>query len=80
AARVQTQTAREVAAAQQRVSEATRNVAVAQQSAADAVACAQRQIRSAELSAAGGANQAATAQAKYKQALADMTPAARGTF
>ncbi|MBQ1164228.1 hypothetical protein KBZ21_40205, partial [Streptomyces sp. A73] len=29
---------------------------------------------------AGGANQAATAQAKYKQALADMTPAARGTF
>ncbi|MBQ1165108.1 hypothetical protein KBZ21_44790, partial [Streptomyces sp. A73] len=51
-----------------------------QQSAADAVASAQRQIRSAELSAAGGANQAATAQATYKQALADLTPAARGTF
>ncbi|WP_406926780.1 aggregation-promoting factor C-terminal-like domain-containing protein [Streptomyces albus] len=80
AARVQTQTAREVAAAQARVGEATRNVAVAQQSAADAVAAAQRQIRSAELSAAGGADQAAMAQAKYKQALADMTPAARGTF
>ncbi|MFG7940954.1 peptidoglycan DD-metalloendopeptidase family protein [Streptomyces cacaoi] len=80
AARVQTQTAREVAAAQARVGEATRNVAVAQRSAADAVVSAQRQIRSAELSAAGGADQAALAQAKYRQALADMTPAARGTF
>ncbi|MDR3083773.1 MAG: hypothetical protein LBV60_23130, partial [Streptomyces sp.] len=80
AARVQVQTAQQVAQAQQRVSEATANVAVAQQSAADAVASAQRQIASASMSAAGGVDQAAIAQAKYKEALAGLTPAARGTL
>jgi len=80
AARVQVQTSREVAQAQERVGEATRNVAVAQESAAEAVAAAQRQIRSAQLSSVGGANQAASAQEKYRQALAKLTPSARGTF
>ena len=80
AARTQVQTARQVAQAQERVSEATANVARAQQSAAEAVANAQRQIASASLSAAGGVDQAAIAQAKYKAALAKMTPAARQTF
>jgi phage-related protein len=80
AARTQVQTARQVAQAQERVSEATANVAQAQQSAAEAVANAQRQIASASLSAAGGVDQAAIAQAKYKAALAKMTPAARQTF
>lgn len=80
AARTQVQTARQVAQAQERVGEATANVAQAQQSAAEAVANAQRQIASASLSAAGGVDQAAIAQAKYKAALAKMTPAARQTF
>ncbi|MFP8944694.1 peptidoglycan DD-metalloendopeptidase family protein [Streptomyces fenghuangensis] len=80
AARTQVETARQVAQAQQRVSEATANVAVAQQAAAESVASAQRQIRSAQLSSAGAADQAAVAQAKYRQALADMSPATRGTF
>ncbi|WP_328903314.1 hypothetical protein OHR86_28335 [Streptomyces sp. NBC_00441] len=80
AARTQVETAQQVAQAQERVSEATENVAVAQQSAADAVASAQRQIASASLSAAGGTDQAALAQEKYRQALAKLSPAARGTF
>ena len=80
AARTQVETARQVAQAQERVGEATKNVAVAQQSAADSVASAQRQIASASLSAAGGVDQAAVAQAKYQAALAKLTPAARGTF
>lgn len=80
AARTQVETARQVAEAQQRVSEATANVAVAQQSAADAVASAQRQIQSASLSAAGGVDQAAIAQAKYQAELAKLSPAARATM
>ncbi|MEV5131661.1 hypothetical protein AB0K87_14435 [Streptomyces sp. NPDC053705] len=80
AARVQVQNAQDIAQAQERIGEATRNVAVAQQSAADAVASAQRQITSAQMSAAGGADQAAAAQDKYRQALAKLTPAARSTF
>ncbi|MFF4090412.1 hypothetical protein ACFYY9_26550 [Streptomyces nigra] len=80
AARTQVETARQVADAQQRVGEATANVAVAQQNAADAVASAQRQIESASLSAAGGVDQAAIAQAKYEAELAKLTPAARETM
>ncbi|MFE0088754.1 hypothetical protein [Streptomyces sp. NPDC059016] len=80
AARTQVETARQVAQAQERVGEATANVAQAQQSAAEAVASAQRQIASASLSAAGGVDQAAVAQAKYQQALAKLSPAARQTF
>ncbi|MFF9631729.1 hypothetical protein [Streptomyces fradiae] len=80
AARTQVETARQVAQAQERVGEATENVAVAQQAAADAVASAQRQIASASLAAAGGVDQAALAQGKYQDALAKLSPAARGTF
>ncbi|NUR31931.1 MAG: hypothetical protein HOV83_39835, partial [Catenulispora sp.] len=80
AARTQVETAQQVADAQQRVGEATANVAVAQQNAADAVASAQRQIQSASLSAAGGVDQAAIAQAKYEAELAKLTPAARETM
>jgi hypothetical protein len=80
AARTQVETARQVADAQQRVGEATANVAVAQQNAADAVASAQRQVQSASMSAAGGVDQAAVAQAKYQAELAKLTPAARETF
>ncbi|WP_053801281.1 peptidoglycan DD-metalloendopeptidase family protein [Streptomyces rimosus] len=72
-ATVQEQGARSVARAQQQLVDA-------QQSAADSVASAQRQIQSAELSAAGGANAAATAQAKYQAALAKLSPSARETF
>lgn len=71
--RVQEQGARSVARAQQQL-------VAAQESAAESIASAQRRIRSAQLSAAGGADRAAAAQAKYRQALAEMTPAARGTF
>ncbi|MFF0736912.1 hypothetical protein ACFYVK_35525 [Streptomyces chartreusis] len=80
AARTQVETARQVADAQARVGEATANVAVAQQNAADAVASAQRQIQSASISAAGGVDQAAIAQAKYEAELAKLTPAARETM
>ncbi|MER6182993.1 hypothetical protein [Streptomyces sp. NPDC001652] len=80
AGRTQLETARQVAQAQQRVGEATANVAVAQQNAADAVASAQRQIESASISAAGGIDQAAIAQAKYEAELAKLTPSARDTF
>ncbi|MPY47166.1 hypothetical protein [Streptomyces acidicola] len=80
ASRTQVETARQVADAQARVGEATANVAVAQQSAADAVASAQRQIQSASMSAAGGVDQAAVAQAKYQAELAKLTPSARETF
>ncbi|MFD5790726.1 hypothetical protein ACFWH1_29420 [Streptomyces sp. NPDC127037] len=72
-ARVQVQGARDVAKAQEAV-------AVAQQNAADSVASAQRQIESAQLSAANSGNAAADAQAKYRAALAKLTPAARQTF
>ncbi|MEU1071945.1 MULTISPECIES: hypothetical protein [unclassified Streptomyces] len=80
AARTQQETARQIAEAQRRVSEATANVAVAQQNAADAVSSAQRQIASASQQAAGGVDQAAVAQAKYQEALAKLSPAARATF
>ncbi|MGH3584718.1 MAG: hypothetical protein ACRDQ0_00180 [Pseudonocardia sp.] len=62
------------------VARAQDSLVAAQQSAADSIASAQRQIASASQSAAGGIDQAAVAQAKYQQALAEMTPAARGTF
>ncbi|GAA2108233.1 peptidoglycan DD-metalloendopeptidase family protein [Streptomyces synnematoformans] len=71
--KVQEDGARSVARAQDQL-------VAAQQSAAESIAAAQRQIRSAQLSAAGGADTAAAAQAKYRQALAAMTPASRGTF
>ncbi|MEK9524000.1 hypothetical protein MIU24_32205 [Streptomyces venezuelae] len=75
--RVQEDGARSVARAQE-------SLAAAQQSAADSIASAQRQIASAQQSAAaaaaGGIDQAAVAQAKYQQALAKLTPAARETF
>ncbi|MFF1684580.1 hypothetical protein [Streptomyces sp. NPDC058254] len=80
AARTQVETARQVAEAQTRVGEATANVAVAQQNAADAVTSAQRQVQQASMSAAGGVDQAAVAQAKYRAELAKLTPAARETF
>ncbi|GHD70121.1 hypothetical protein GCM10010317_076740 [Streptomyces mirabilis] len=72
--------ARSIATAQQKVADAERNVATAQQNAADSIASAQRQIQSASMSAAGGVDQAAIAQAKYQAELAKLTPAARDTF
>ncbi|MET7924718.1 hypothetical protein ABZT43_12130 [Streptomyces sp. NPDC005349] len=80
AARTQVETARQVADAQTRVGEATANVAVAQQNAADAVTSAQRQVQQASMSAAGGSDAAAQAQAKYRAELAKLTPSARQTF
>ncbi|MER5903041.1 LAGLIDADG family homing endonuclease [Streptomyces mirabilis] len=74
------QNARSIATAQQKVADAERNVATAQQNAADSIASAQRQIQSASVSAAGGVDQAAIAQAKYQAALAKLTPSARDTF
>ncbi|MET9950149.1 hypothetical protein ABZ135_01190 [Streptomyces sp. NPDC006339] len=71
---------RGVADAQDAVVKAQRNVARAQAQAADSIASAQRQIASSSLQAAGGVDQAAIAQAKYQQALAKLSPAARGTF
>ncbi|GAA2802895.1 hypothetical protein [Streptomyces showdoensis] len=71
---------RGVADAQKAVSKAMANVARAQAQAADSIASAQRQIASASLQAAGGVDQAAIAQAKYQQALAKLSPAARTTF
>ncbi|MFF9309884.1 hypothetical protein ACF1BS_03145 [Streptomyces sp. NPDC014748] len=59
---------------------AQERLAAAQQSAADSIASAQRQIASASLSAAGGVDQAAIAQAKYREELAKLTPSARGTY
>ncbi|MBB1253167.1 peptidoglycan DD-metalloendopeptidase family protein [Streptomyces sp. OF3] len=70
--RTQEQGARSVARAQEQLVQA-------QQSAADSITSAQRQIRSAQLSAAAGTDEAAAAQARYKEALADMTPATRAT-
>ncbi|MFF4791819.1 hypothetical protein ACFY2M_19120 [Streptomyces sp. NPDC001276] len=72
-AETQRQGAEAVARAQERVVQA-------QQSAADSIASAQRQIASASLSAAGGVDQAAIAQAKYREELAKLTPSARGTL
>lgn len=62
------------------VQRAQESLVAAQQSAADSISSAQRQIQSASVSAAGGVDQAATAQAKYQQALAKLSPAARATF
>lgn len=70
---VQEQGAETIARAQERVVQA-------QQAGADAVASAQRQIESASMSAAGGVDQAAIAQAKYRAELAKLTPSARETF
>ncbi|WP_435601445.1 hypothetical protein [Streptomyces sp. C10-9-1] len=72
-ARTQEDGARAVARAQE-------SLVATQQSAADSIASAQRQIASASLAAAGGVDQAAVAQAKYEQALAKLSPAARATF
>ncbi|WP_394436304.1 aggregation-promoting factor C-terminal-like domain-containing protein [Streptomyces sp. SGAir0957] len=72
-AETQRQGAESIARAQERVVQA-------QQSGADSITSAQRQIASASQQAAGGVDQAAAAQAKYQQALAKLTPSARGTF
>ncbi|MFI8191340.1 hypothetical protein ACIF8T_21395 [Streptomyces sp. NPDC085946] len=72
-ARTQEDGARSVARAQEQL-------VAAQESAADSIASAQRGIASASLSAAGGVDQAAVAQAKYRQELAKLTPEARETF
>lgn len=72
-ARTQEDGARSVARAQEQLT-------AAQEGAADSIASAQRQIQQASLSAAGGVDQAAIAQAKYRAELAKLTPAARGTM
>jgi hypothetical protein len=72
-AETQRQGAESIARAQERVVQA-------QQSGADSIASAQRQIESASTSAAGGMDQAAIAQAKYRAELAKLTPSARDTF
>ncbi|MFE4857388.1 hypothetical protein [Streptomyces sp. NPDC056670] len=79
-ARTAVANARAIADAQQRVADSERAAAQAQAQAADSIASAQRQIASSALSAAGGVDQAAIAQAKYQQLLDKMTPAARATF
>ncbi|MEU9581064.1 hypothetical protein [Streptomyces chilikensis] len=60
--------------------ESAQRIAVAQENAADAIASAQRQLAQAQTSAAGGMDQAAIAQAKYREELAKLTPAARRTM
>ncbi|MGQ5576338.1 hypothetical protein [Streptomyces sp. ECR3.8] len=72
-ARTQEDGARSVARAQEQLAEA-------QASAADSIASAQRQIASAAMQAAGGIDQAAIAQAKYREELAKLTPEARETM
>ncbi|MFE0974279.1 hypothetical protein [Streptomyces rochei] len=72
-ARTQEDGARSVARAQE-------SLVAAQESAADSIASAQRQIASASLSAAGGVDQAALAQAKYQAELAKLSPSARQTY
>ncbi|MFE9828494.1 hypothetical protein ACFYPK_07490 [Streptomyces halstedii] len=72
--------ARSVADAQARVADATRNVANAQASAADSIASAQRSIQSATATTTSTTAAATTQQDAYREALADMTPAARGLF
>jgi hypothetical protein len=72
-AETQRQGAETIARAQERVVQA-------QQAGADSIASAQRQIQSASISAAGGVDQAAIAQAKYRAELAKLTPSARDTF
>jgi hypothetical protein len=72
-AETQRQGAETIARAQERVVQA-------QQAGADSIASAQRQIQSASISAAGGVDQAAIAQAKYRAELAKLTPSARETF
>ncbi|OKJ42685.1 peptidoglycan DD-metalloendopeptidase family protein [Streptomyces sp. CB01580] len=72
--------ARAVADAQERVADATRNAANAQASAAESIANAQRGLQRAQLSTADATGVATTKQDEYRQALADMTPAARQLF
>ncbi|WP_369212701.1 peptidoglycan DD-metalloendopeptidase family protein [Streptomyces flavofungini] len=72
-ARTQEDGARSVARAQEQLAQA-------RVSGAESVASAERQLASSQLSSAVGANQAAAAQEKYRQALAKLTPSARGTF
>lgn len=79
-AQTEVQNARSIADAQAKVGDAVRGVADAQAAAADSIASAQRSIQSASLSAAGGVDASATAAQKYQQALAKLTPSARGTF
>lgn len=62
------------------VQRAQESLVAAQQSAADSISSAQRQIQSASMSAAGGVDEAATAQTKYQQALAKLSPSTRATF
>jgi hypothetical protein len=72
-AEAQRQGAENIARAQERVVQA-------QESGADSVASAQRAIQSASMGAAGGVDQAAIAQAKYRAELEKLTPAARDTM
>jgi hypothetical protein len=72
-AETQRQGAENIARAQERVVQA-------QESGADSIASAQRQIESASTAAAGGVDQAAIAQAKYRAELAKLTPSARETL
>lgn len=79
-ARTEVANARSIADAQEKVADAERNVAQVQAQAADSIANAQRQVQSASLSAAGATDASATAAQKYKDALAKLSPSARGTF
>jgi hypothetical protein len=79
-ARTEVANARAIADAQAKVADAERGVAQAQAQAADSIANAQRQVQSASLSAAGATDASATAAQKYQQALAKLSPSARGTF
>ncbi|WP_309029298.1 peptidoglycan DD-metalloendopeptidase family protein [Streptomyces alfalfae] len=72
-ARTQEDGARSVARAQEQLVQA-------RVSGAESVASAERQLAASQISSAGGASTAAAAQEKYRQALAKLTPSARGTF
>ncbi|MFI1376883.1 hypothetical protein ACH4UY_33380 [Streptomyces longwoodensis] len=78
--RTEVQNAQDLAEAQQRVADAQRNVADVQVQAAEQVASAQRSLQQASMSSAGGVDQAAIAQAKYRAELAKLSPAARATM
>lgn len=79
-AQTEVDNAKSIADAQSKIADAERGVADAQASAADSITSAQRQIQSASLSSAGSVDASATAAQKYQQALAKLTPSARGTF
>ncbi|MDX3725270.1 hypothetical protein PV722_45645, partial [Streptomyces caniscabiei] len=78
--RVAAQNAQDMADAQKRIADSQRNVADVQQQAAESVTSAQRQLQQAQMATVGGADAAATAQAKYRAELAKLTPSARDTL